>query len=701
MALLSDIRKRSGLVIGLIGVAIVAFLISDAISSNRNGLFGGGRPGLGSVYGEDLSADEFAYKLNNAKENYRQQQPNASMDEATEADISNQVWDQLVTGRVLQKEYAALGLTVTQEEIIELVAGPNPHPIVLQSLVDPKTGKLDQQLLYNYFNNPASITDPRARQFVAEFKQYLTSERLKEKYTSLVKRAYYTTDLEAEDEFRSRSQMGNFRYIQLPLSSISDTTVELSDGDYRTYYNKNKEKFKKGIGRSVEYVTWEVRPSAEDSQAVQASLAKQGTAFKATQNDSSYAARNSRGNYQNKLLPRGSFPASIEDILFASEAGTVIGPYYEQDAYKLAKVVAVGRDSLPVYRARHILLKPEDDDTAATIVQANKVLAEIKGGANFEEKARELSQDPGSAVKGGDLGWFRGQTMVKAFGDAVKSLNKGGYKIVKTEFGVHIIELTEEPSYKTVNAAIIEKTVRATDKTDRAAFNRALGFRGSLADASQFSDAVTKAGMNKRIADNIKPNDKTVPGLSNPRALITWLYGAKKGEISDPIKVGDQYIVAVVTNVREDEYADLEEVKVEIEGEVRNEKKRDMLEEKIQEAMGSGKSLDDVAKALGATVAQAPNVSFETGVTPGIANEPRVVGWAFGAPAKTVSSPIRGTTGVFVVEAGEKTAVTVPENFANERKTITTQRSSMLDNAMMKVLKEDADIKDFRYMLGY
>jgi peptidyl-prolyl cis-trans isomerase D len=337
-------------------------------------------------------------------------------------------------------------------------------------------------------------------------------------------------------------------------------------------------------------------------------------------------------------------------------------------------------------------------DSITAYNKAKDIYVRAKKGEDFAKLAAEFGQD-GTSSKGGDLGWFGQGQMVKPFENAVKNANKGDIILVSTEFGTHVIKVTENKSKKLVKAAIIERKVTPGSKTEENAYNLATKFANDARGKESFHKAANKMNLTIKIAENIKPSDQTVPGITDSREIVRWAYNdeTKVGSVSDPKRFGDQYVVALLTKDFEEGYVPFEEVKKDVLELAKAEKKKQMLADKLKNARDKSKKLEDIAKTVGSSVNQADNVNFQNSMIPNLTNEPKLVGTIFGLKKNTVSEPIQGENGVYIVMVTGFNEVQSPPNFDNDRKMLSSQLKSSAQNLAFEALKKQADIKDSRY----
>ena len=697
MATISKIRKHSGWVIGAIGAAMLAFLISDVFTSGRLNFLTHGPKGMGSVYGEEVDVRDYQTRFDNTlKQQRANMPPEQSLSPLQEAQINDQVWNDYIDELIMQKEWNNLGIDVTGDELVDMIVY-HPHKIALRLLAEPSTGKYDRDRWYQIIKSIDKQPQVAQDQW-KNIEDILTKQRCKEKYDNLVKNAMYVTDLEAKDNFIGQNKMYTAEYIPLFTSAINDKDIEVTDKDIQDYINKHKDEYKQEEARSIEYVSFDIAPSVADSNAAKKWIDEQTIALKVSKNDSNFAFSR-RGTYSAKWMHHGDFPATLEDEIFSSDSGKIIGPTYENGNYKLMKVSKIKNDSVVYYKASHILITPTGPTEADSVEAENKVrdiYNQIKKGADFAKIATEKSQDPGSGAKGGDLGWAPAQKYVPQFANALKKEKMGDMVIVRTHFGAHLIKLTAAPSSRAVKVLELNKPILAGNETYNAAYAAAGSFRAKIQKPEDFDPQVTKAGLTKRLAKDIKHNDKIIPGIENPRELTRWIYENEIGSVSSPISLNNKIVVAYLGKIKNEGLKSVEDARDEVTPIVRNEKKKDKLMEKVKEALDKNTTMEAVAKAIGSNVNTAEGISFLNTAVPNLANEPALIGYICGSKPNKISGPIRGQGAVFVINVKSVNSINVPATFP-ERAQL-TNADQMHSMEVNNALHTAADVKDYRYL---
>ena len=377
----------------------------------------------------------------------------------------------------------------------------------------------------------------------------------------------------------------SIRFVRLDYNTIPDSTVKVEDSDLSDYYSNNKNKYKQAETiRKIEYVTFDVTPSNDDREAVTNWINEKTAEFRQSTNDQLFVNQNSDSPSDSTYHAKGTLAQAIDTALFNAPVGTVVGPFQDGNSLKLAKLTGTKMISDSV-KARHILLKIENGDTAKAVATADSLKNAIKKGSKFEALASQFSQDPGSAIKGGDLGWFRPGMMVPEFNDACFNGNKGDMPVVTSQFGVHLIQIMDKgAASRQIQVAVVERKIEASQKTFDNLYNKANEFASRNNSGEAFDSSIIKQGLNKRIADNVRENDKSIPGLDQPRELVRWAYTAKEDDVSKVFTLGDKYVVAHLTEIRDKGFLPLDVVKDQVTVEVRKQKKGEMLVEKFKNA---------------------------------------------------------------------------------------------------------------------
>lgn len=697
MGIMSFLRNRAGaILIGAIGFALFAFLLGDAVQ--MGGSMRGGQDEVGEVAGETIKYTEFKSKVDQNEANFKQQM-GGSLNAQMSAYVVENTWNQTISEILIDKEVNRLGLQVGKAELNDMLSGKNPHQQVVQAFTDPQTGQFNRSQIAGIIDNVKmqGANSPMGQQW-GNFLLSIKRDRLFQKYNTLVKNSLYVTSLEAKEDYSQRNKLANFSYVELDYASLPDTKVTLTDADYKDYYKENKSRFNnREETRSFDYVIFDANPSKEDTANAKAVITKIATDFRTTTNDSLFVAINADTKAPLSYVKKGHLDPAIDSAAFSVAPGTVIGPVFSNGAFKVAKVLNV-KTSPDSVKASHILLNTAaEGGVDKAKAKADSILTLIRKGASFAEMAAKFGTD-GSKDQGGDLGTFGRGAMIPAFEEAVFNGTPGETKVVVSQFGVHIVRIDKQiGSSRVAKVAVVDKMVVSSNKTQQNVYQKASDFLGSARTAEAFDQKVKESKLQVLTATNVSPSQPNVPGVENPRELVRWAFDAKEGKVTDKVyELGNQYVIAKLTDIRKEGILPLEKVKKDIEPAVRRHVKARMLSEQLENALKGASSINQVSQKAGKPVTPVQNIVFANPVIPGGGQENRVIGTVFGLQPNKLSKPIKGESGVFVVQVNNFTNPAPLTNTFKQKDQILQTLTQRVQGQFFEVLKEKADIKDYR-----
>ncbi|MCF6352290.1 MAG: peptidylprolyl isomerase [Cyclobacteriaceae bacterium] len=699
MALINTLREKgSKIIIGFIAVAIGSFVLTDLLSG-QNSILAGNDRDLGEIAGESISYDQFQKRvdvlLNNYAANFGR---NPGADELTS--LRNQAWLLLVAEKSFQKEYTDLGITVSPEELVDMVQGKNISPDIQRIFIDQATGQFSKDQLLQTLNQLNQ--SPQGRAQWRQFEEGLIPARKRIKLDNLLSKSTFVTDAEAEREYQDQNTVAEIKYVHVPYYAINDSSVSVTDADLTAYIKNHEEEYKVDWSRSIKFVSIPITASPEDSLEYRDELRKIKEEFTTISDDSLYAASNSDGGDFFNTYSTNTLPILIASNLNIIKKGTVIGPYIDGGNYVLYKLSDIYEDTVGVARARHILIKWDEDSNAGKAKarkEANAVLAKVRGGDDFAEVAKEESKDGGSAINGGDLGWFSTGQMVPAFNDAVFNATSKGIipRLIESQFGFHIIDVTELASYTKYKVASVDLEITPSDKTRDEAFRKADYFAGTSANYNDFKTNAETEGYQVLEASNIEPNDESITRIGKARQIVTWLFrDATEGKVSPVNELDNQYIIAVMTDEQEEGLSSIDLVRVEVTAKVKNEKKAALITEKLKSLSGS---LDEIASSYGAdaSVYSASDVKMSSNIIANAGNAPEAIGTVFSLAEGAVSEPIATGNGVVLIKLESITPAADIADYSLHASNLLRNRESRTSYYLNLLIEEKANVKDERY----
>ncbi|MGQ0828017.1 MAG: peptidylprolyl isomerase [Bacteroidota bacterium] len=725
MSVLENLRKRSGLLVAIVGLALLAFVLTGLFEGGST-LFGGADTVVGEIGGKTIDYRVFNVKVQDALENEKRNQQKTTLDENEINDVIQRVWNQTINEEVMNKEYEKLGIAVSDDELVDLMID-HPHQALLRNLSDPQTGKVVSTFADDVTGEPSpakiraftqAMTDEQETQW-AQLEDYVRKVRTIEKYNNLIKKGLYVTTVNAKRDYIAQNQNAIVRYITKNYRTVPDSTIQVTDAELQTYYNANQNQFKQEASRKVEYVAFDINPSVEDMDEIKKSMKSIAEDFKTPRKlseDSAFVVAEADSRlFDMSFHTPGTLSPEIDTLMFKAEVGTVIGPYMENGAYKASKLITA-KTSADSAKVRHILIAYKDSGASPDITRtkeeakkmADSLLTLLKKGAKFTEFVDKFSDDRGKKMpdnkkegedypgKGGDYGWLNSNSsFVEPFKNAGLDGKKGELSVIESNYGYHIMEVLDtKGAQKKIQVATIDKKIEPSSKTMQAVFLQASEFAGKNTTNELFQQAVIDSKLNKRIADNIKENDRTIPGIESPRPLIRWAYENKKGAISQPMEFGNKFIVASLTEVKEKGIAPLEQVKDAVTTSVIKEKKAEQFTKELSTAMTGTTDISALGSKLNLSVDRAENVNYTTNALPGTSDEPGVIGAISVQKAKTLSKPLKGREAVFVAYVEQVTEAPAQKDYKTQQLTGINSLQPRVDYEVYEALKETADVKE-------
>jgi peptidyl-prolyl cis-trans isomerase D len=702
MSALQFLREKAGvLVAGFIGLSLFIFVVSD--------FFGKGRSQrlqqrkyyeIGLISGERVSYQDYEQRIQNLEEIYKLT-GSSNIDEATLETIREQIWQQLIRERILESKYKNLGIGVSTEELNDLVLGNDPHPVVRQLFTDRQTGQFNRSFLVNFLKS--IDVDETSKKYWLFFENEIVSDRMNTKYNTLVSKGLYATSQQAEFEKNLMSRTVDFSYLMKSYSQIPDTAIIVTENELHDYYSNHKESYTRNAERDIEYLTFDITPSEEDFKQAKDWIDRIKVEFSSADDPVQFINTTADTRYSGYYVPFSEVDDSLKSFVRQENRQEVYGPYLEDGTYKIAKLIDVSERPDSVH-ARHILITPSGNVSMSHAVQeADSLVSLIKNGASFATIAQENSDDQGSAQAGGDLGWFKEGMMVAPFNNVCFTAKKGELNVVQTNYGVHIVEVLDQSrKIKKYDVGIVDRKVEPGNLTNQKIYGEASQFAGNNDTYEKFTKTVAEQKLNIRVANNITPQQKTLPGLDRPRLLIMSLFQAGENKIildankQAVFEIGDKYVVAYCTKVTEQGTAPFKDVESDVRFNVLKDKKADLISSELQNLETNDKTLDQIATDVGVQVQEATQVNFRSYSIPGAGIEPSLIAAATVAEQGVVAGPVKGNNGVFLLTVNNFTTASDEDlKLLQERLTSTLQMRATYEayDALMK----QAKVVDKRY----
>lgn len=700
MALIGKIRRNSWLLVVMLGLGLGGFIIMDMTSS-------GGRGGqtdftIGKVNKEkidwmDLQRAERALYGNSDVELY---------------DRRSYLWNYFIEEALVKEEAQTIGLDVGADELQELLFGVNLSPVVERNFTDPATNQVNRQSL-NEFKQAldAGTLAPEYQTFWEYQTQEVIKERLQAKLIAMVDKGIYTPTWMAEQHQQNIEGKTDFHYIMIPYDQIDDSEVELTDTDYKAYLNDHKELYKNSEEmRVAKYVVFDVIPTSTDSMIILESITELKEPFMNAEDDSTFVEYN-YGSMEPIYYKKEDLSPAITDTAFDLAIEEVYGPYIDEGAYKLMKVI--DKKLIPdSVRSRHILLQARTQDQALqaqSLADSLKVMLET-GVQSFDSLAAQYSQDPGSAAQGGDLGFSALGRMVKPFNDMIfYQAEPGEINIVYTQFGIHLVEVTDRrftTNTEGIKLAFVSEAIVPSEATQDRLYDEALDY---ISDYRSLEALTAQVEERDDLLMETAPlvmkngfNFGTLGPGNTSRDIIRWLFesGTKTGNVAPAVYIyedevnyfNSKYVLVALDKVIPKGMPSVDDIREEIEGPVKNRKKGELIVSRIE-----SNDLQTLASQFNMDIDSVENMNFGMSMLRNIGDEPKVIGIASKLDEGAVSEPIIGINGVYVLKITNKVFPPLPKDIAQLRNQVSRPMKNAVQFQLVEAMRESADIVDNRY----
>jgi peptidyl-prolyl cis-trans isomerase D len=683
--------------------------------------------GYGSVAGEMVDSEMYeeackAFQTQDSVQFSQMQRDYTSKDR----EVSNdKAWNYVVEKILFEKEYEALGIEVSQKEFYAYLFGTDGFPVLPEIALgfsDPATGLFNAKLLEERIEELQSSKDENIQKLWEDSKKYYTDRIKQEKYFSLVKQGLYATKIDAAEACSSQNEIKVISYVLRRYAEIDDDEIEISDSELLKYYeeHKNDKKYENEYAkREVRFFDIEINPSKDDSLKFENEIINLKNSFGTAANDSLFVIQNSDVKFYTSskfatAVPEGhpkaqnlmiNYPTYMDTVFKACSIGQIVGPYESKGNVVISKVIGFTPTRL---KSRHILLATNQSNDKKVIDQKQKIadsLMKFITKENFEEFVIKYSDDKGSVPTGGMYDNFIEADMVQEFATFCATKPIGYIGTVKTDFGIHIVEVLERDATMYPVLASIHKSLRASQSAADLVEIQANNLRNELdSKISKATDLKAKNELFDTIAEragyfvrplSILENAPKIYGFTTEEAedeilKLAYLGDVKIGDISSPIKDNDRYFIAIVSSIQ-------------VKGvptflDVENIMKRNLIEEKkaalLTTQMLEDKSLKALAKRTKKEVIKA-EISFENPFIAGAGYEPEIVGILFSSMKNgQFTKPLKGKIGVYVVQIEKSIKIDATANNKDEK-----LADLDIDSQLLAAMKKKAEIIDNRRFL--
>lgn len=696
---ISKLREKVGIVILLIGLSMVAFILTDLFRSGYAVL----NPNVvATVAGQSLEYSEFMYMVDQQIA-AQEQATGRPVDEEQRQMIISTVWEQWVNDVLLQRELEPYHIDVPGAELHQLFVGPDPDPIVVQIF---SQGGMEydpvrvQQILTQANQNPQLAFQLR------QIEDYVYRQRLQTKFFKVVVGGIYYPLPFAKKNYVEENTKRDVKYFALNYGGIPDSLVQPTEEDYIRYYNEHKEEFKVEEPEViVQYVRFNKTPTSEDTHAVYVKLLRLKEEWMKVEDDSSFALFNTEDVENGYLFQAyAELQPNYQTLVDTVEPNTIVGPVFDFNGYRLIKYNGVKKARFPSIKLRHIFIRIKQNDTLQARRLADSLL-QVVNADNFQELCAQFSEDMETRFSGGDLGWYKQGQKDTLFEKGIQKLKKGEKAVILSQEGFHVV-LVEDRVDQKHEILTIFKRIYPSEKTLNEIQRRADAFRAKVMGKKDLVEVATEEGYDVRTTPAITPSKRDVPGFTDSKEFTAWALSAEEGDVSPLLDLEEAYVVAIVKSKVEEGYKPLELVRNEIERPVINRKKAKYIVNQLNQIQA--KSLEEYEKLYKERfekfgyVSTAKDVSFAGMVIPGLGNDPILLGAIFAQPLNQISKPIEGTTGVYLIQVLEEKKAEEPdeETLKTYQKRQIQVKRNLYQGKVYQGVRQAGKIHDYRYRFG-
>lgn len=667
MATLQRIRNHGLFLLIIVGLAMLAFILGDALNSGSS-FMNKSREYIGEIEGQKIHYTEYESAVEQLTEVYKIESGRSDFDEDMHAQIRNQVWQMLVAKYTLQDQAKLIGMDITSDELYELCAGAKPHQLITsRRMFAGQNGQFDRNILINFLasiemdseNAEQAANLKQAKNYWMYWENAVRLTAMQEKYVGLMQNMLTANNLDAKFAAQAKQTKVNVDYAIKPYYTVADSLVKVSTNDIRKIYDERKQMYKQTPNRDIAYIAYPIVPSEVDYQLAEKAMQEIQEEFRTTEEVALVVNSNSDVMYDGNNYSEKTIPAAYKDFAFAK--GAKKNDFMELNYDEATRTFRMARLMDCGYNA------PDS--------------VQLKGIAT-----KEGEQDQ-------EYGWFTEADLQKDIAEPAFAGKVGQRFTVTLGMEDRTFEITglTKPTPK-AKVAIIEREVTPSSKTYAAIYNTANQFVVNNQDEEAFRAAAEEAKMDIETATNLQKMANKVADLKSSRAIVRWAFNAKEGQVSDVFECGDKYIVAVLTATHDGEYREFENVQATLRYEAVNRKKAEYISKQVADA----KTLAEVAEKMGSEVRHIDALtedSYRFGIE---GMEPAAVGTAFATAAGELSKPVKGNQGVIVLVPSDVQRTEAEVDYKAEIASMNARTSYSLPYQLINNLEQNADIVDNR-----
>ena len=665
MTTLQSIRNHGTILLVVVGVAMLAFILGDFLNSGSS-FFNKSRENVAEIAGHQVHFTEYEAAKEQLTEVYKIETGSSDLNEDVTIQLRNQAWQMMLMDYTLTEQAKAIGMDVTADELSELCIGANPHQIIQQrrAFYD-ETGSFNRFALVNFLNSLAQEPETaeqaqgmqQAKTYWMYWEKAVRLTYLQEKYTDLLSKLVTANNIDAKYAHLAKQTSVDVQYVQQPYYAVADSLVKITDADVKKLYNQKKEQYKQTPNRSIEYVSFPIVPSAEDYADVEKLIKGLENDFRTKEDVAAIVNSNSDVLYDGRDYSAETIPAEYKDFAFGKgvKKGACTELQFADDTYSIARVMDCGYTK---------------SDSVKLVLVAN------------DENTEDV-----------ELGWYTADELQKTIAEPAFNGKKGATFTVASGMGEQTFKIADKSkATPKVKLAILSRKVTASSKTYGILYNQAKQFVVANNNAEALVQAAKEQGLSTNLAYTLNENSDKVNELKNSRTIVRWAFEAKEGQVSDVFECGNQFVVAALKEVNDGEYRSYESVRPELYFTALTNKKAEYVANQLKGV----NTLEEAAQLLGVEVKTVENVTLATPRLGAAGVEPAVVGAAVAMEENTVSAPIKGNNGVYMISVTAKRVAEGELNAEAEIQQLNMRTAYSLPYQAISLMEQEAEVVDNR-----
>jgi len=704
MATLEKIRSKAGLLVGVVGLALFAFIIGDFLRSGST-FFRQNKEKVAIVDGQSIGIREYQDAVETMNNNYKSRGTTLTEDQQNQ--VRQMVFDQMVGTILLDNQSSKVGFVVSKDELADLVMGNNISPVIKQIsyFQNPQTKVFDKNSLIQFLqviesDDWSGYSAETQQQLLKEKENWLNVEknvkeqRLVDKFSTLMISAVVANTLDAKAAYNDNAVSVDFNYVAQPYSSIPDTTIIVSDADVAKLYDLRKENYKQETAKLISYIAVNILPSEADYTDISTRMEKVKDELAKTDSPVDVINDNSDVPFLDAYVSAAQLSNDEKNFAEHASVGDIDGPRLTDKTYNMYKLIGITQapDSIKVNQ----IAFPNTDE-AKVKVHIDSLIKVIQSGKSFADVATAES----NGQTNGDMGWQTESALVSGvdskFATELFNAKINDLFTIKTSYGIHLVQVVEKTKPVTkYKIGLVKMETTPSQETYNKLYNSLNQYISKNHSLDKFRSAASDAGYACQTNVQVLENQSNIASIENSRQVIKWANSHSKGEVSEIFECQSYFVVAAVEGDLKAGFRPLKDVSDILKRELINEKKGAKIVAALEAKNLS--TLDAYAIAMNSPIQEVKFVTFATPRITGIGTDPIVNVKAVSSEIGNITGPFAGKNGVYVLSLTAKNTSNQKYDEAGQKVQMNMQNSYKIMQLVQsnRILKDKANIEDNR-----